>query len=126
MSRNAATKITLDKVLDEILDILRNRGTCCEFCRFCIDRHEVSTVREAGKGFIKLLLLSGNKIKDIIRSVSSLSQIIKKPRFFDLGSLIMAEWTGFEPATPCVTGRYSNQLNYHSEIRIATLNSFVK
>jgi hypothetical protein len=29
--------------------------------------------------------------------------------FFDL-----AEWTGLEPATPGVTGRYSNQLNYHS------------
>ena len=28
--------------------------------------------------------------------------------------LIMAEWTGLEPATPGVTGRYSNQLNYHS------------
>ena len=26
----------------------------------------------------------------------------------------LAEWTGLEPATPCVTGRYSNQLNYHS------------
>jgi hypothetical protein len=25
-----------------------------------------------------------------------------------------AEWTGLEPATPCVTGMYSNQLNYHS------------
>ena len=24
--------------------------------------------------------------------------------------------TGLEPATPCVTGRYSNQLNYHSAI----------
>ncbi|GEM_PF-1116414 len=31
-------------------------------------------------------------------------------RFFEL----MAEWTGLEPATPGVTGRYSNQLNYHS------------
>ena len=51
----------LNEILD-ILDILRNRGICCEYCRFCIDRHEVSTVREAGKGFIKLLLLSGNKI----------------------------------------------------------------
>ncbi len=30
-------------------------------------------------------------------------------RLFDL-----AEWTGLEPATPGVTGRYSNQLNYHS------------
>ena len=28
---------------------------------------------------------------------------------------LMAEWTGLEPATPGVTGRYSNQLNYHSE-----------
>ena len=27
----------------------------------------------------------------------------------------MAEWTGLEPATPGVTGRYSNQLNYRSE-----------
>ena len=28
--------------------------------------------------------------------------------------IAMAEWTGLEPATPGVTGRYSNQLNYHS------------
>ena len=28
---------------------------------------------------------------------------------------LMAEWTGLEPATPGVTGRYSNQLNYHSD-----------
>ena len=25
----------------------------------------------------------------------------------------MARWTRLELATPCVTGRYSNQLNYH-------------
>ena len=30
------------------------------------------------------------------------------------GFRILAEWTGLEPATPGVTGRYSNQLNYHS------------
>ena len=30
--------------------------------------------------------------------------------------LDMAEWTGLEPATPGVTGRYSNQLNYHSKL----------
>ena len=28
----------------------------------------------------------------------------------------MAEWTGLEPATLDVTGRYSNQLNYHSAL----------
>ncbi len=39
----------------------------------------------------------------------------KKPSFW-LGFLLLllAEWTGLEPATPGVTGRYSNQLNYHS------------
>ena len=28
--------------------------------------------------------------------------------------MFLAVWTGLEPATPCVTGRYSNQLNYHT------------
>ena len=28
----------------------------------------------------------------------------------------VAEWTGLEPATPGVTGRYSNQLNYRSDL----------
>ena len=27
-----------------------------------------------------------------------------------------AVWTGLEPATPCVTGMYSNQLNYQTVI----------
>jgi hypothetical protein len=36
----------------------------------------------------------------------------KKPRV--AGLCFLAEWTGLEPATPGVTGRYSNQLNYHS------------
>jgi hypothetical protein len=30
----------------------------------------------------------------------------------------LAEWTGLEPATPGVTGRYSNQLNYHSKMML--------
>ncbi len=30
----------------------------------------------------------------------------------------LAEWTGLEPATPGVTGRYSNQLNYHSDLLV--------
>jgi hypothetical protein len=37
---------------------------------------------------------------------------------------ILAEWTGLEPATPGVTGRYSNQLNYHSSFT-AQLHSAV-
>ena len=31
---------------------------------------------------------------------------------------MLAEWTGLEPATPGVTGRYSNQLNYHSKPKL--------
>ena len=31
---------------------------------------------------------------------------------------ILAVRTGLEPATPCVTGMYSNQLNYHTKIFI--------
>ena len=39
----------------------------------------------------------------------------KNPESFDSGSVqLVAERTGLEPATPCVTGRYSNQLNYRS------------
>ena len=35
----------------------------------------------------------------------------------------MAERTGLEPATPGVTGRYSNQLNYRSAlVRLLSLN----
>lgn len=30
------------------------------------------------------------------------------------GPAFLAEWTGLEPATFCVTGRRSNQLSYHS------------
>ena len=30
----------------------------------------------------------------------------------------LAVWTGLEPATPCVTGRYSNQLNYHTNFEL--------
>ena len=36
-----------------------------------------------------------------------------------IGSLVrLAEWTGLEPATPGVTGRYSNRLNYHSALTL--------
>ncbi len=35
-----------------------------------------------------------------------------------MNGLCLAEWTGLEPATPGVTGRYSNRLNYHSSLYI--------
>ena len=39
---------------------------------------------------------------------------IKKLIVASHSPLSPAVWTGLEPATPCVTGRYSNQLNYHT------------
>jgi hypothetical protein len=47
------------------------------------------------------------------RLTSVWEQARKKPLKIN-GFLNLAEWTGLEPATPGVTGRYSNQLNYHS------------
>ena len=38
---------------------------------------------------------------------------IKSPHIGE-GLILLAVWTGLEPATPCVTGRYSNQLNYQT------------
>ena len=42
---------------------------------------------------------------------------IKKPLTLHVKGFIIAVWTGLEPATPCVTGRYSNQLNYQTVLR---------
>ncbi len=42
------------------------------------------------------------------------NKAIKRASHSDSPLLPLAEWTGLEPATPGVTGRYSNQLNYHS------------
>lgn len=38
----------------------------------------------------------------------------------------MAQRTGLEPATPGVTGRYSNQLNYRCLGRFRIFNHFLK
>jgi hypothetical protein len=35
----------------------------------------------------------------------------------------MAERTGLEPATPGVTGRYSNQLNYRSALKLIDIRT---
>ena len=39
-------------------------------------------------------------------------------------AFFVAEWTGLEPATPGVTGRYSNQLNYHSALTCSGFRRF--
>ncbi len=46
---------------------------------------------------------------------TNLKLLSKKRRAICSSFLYLAERTGLEPATPGVTGRYSNQLNYHSE-----------
>ena len=47
--------------------------------------------------------------------MQALSQLSYTPKTLSrMKALNLAEWTGLEPATPGVTGRYSNQLNYHS------------
>ena len=46
--------------------------------------------------------------------------VLYQLNYAPIGINKLAEWTGLEPATPCVTGRYSNQLNYHSEIGISS------
>ncbi len=45
----------------------------------------------------------------------------KSKKAFPIGKAfkLVAERTGLEPATPGVTGRYSNQLNYRSAIWLA-------
>jgi hypothetical protein len=46
-----------------------------------------------------------------------------------LNAFKVAVWTGLEPATPCVTGRYSNQLNYQTNIlsfKLSETSEFIK
>jgi hypothetical protein len=62
---------------------------------------------------------------DQLKSCKNRQDLIKKkPRL--VGALMLAEWTGLEPATPGVTGRYSNQLNYHSFIGLLLKPQAVK
>ncbi len=49
----------------------------------------------------------------------------KAQAIYKLGLLCLAERTGLEPATPGVTGRYSNQLNYRSNILLYRLGNKV-
>ena len=66
----------------------------------------------------KLLIILGISI---LASVSQKHQY-KKPRLSSGLYLVVAERTGLEPATPCVTGRYSNQLNYRSAFSFSTIS----
>ena len=46
---------------------------------------------------------------------SSISaRAITTKRTTEVVLFVVAVWTRLELATPCVTGRYSNQLNYHT------------
>ncbi len=40
--------------------------------------------------------------------------------------LVLAVRTGLEPATPCVTGMYSNQLNYRTSFYYQSLSIAVQ
>ena len=42
--------------------------------------------------------------------------------FFVVCFLLKAVRTGLEPATPCVTGMYSNQLNYRTNVFVSHLS----
>ncbi len=53
-----------------------------------------------------------NSLENVVMNISCSAEMKKGELAFAF--LKLAEWTGLEPATPGVTGRYSNQLNYHS------------
>ena len=53
-----------------------------------------------------------NRTADLLHAMQALYQLSYTPD--EAPAVLLAEWTGLEPATPGVTGRYSNQLNYHS------------
>ncbi|VXA88925.1 hypothetical protein AERO8C_70554 [Aeromonas veronii] len=50
------------------------------------------------------------------KSVGLMGKITHSKKAFPIGKAfkLVAERTGLEPATPGVTGRYSNRLNYRS------------
>ena len=69
---------------------------------------------------IRMSKIDFGRIRTSRRVLSEVKQ--RGPRrFWTPSDLDLAEWTGLEPATPGVTGRYSNQLNYHSRIRLKLL-----
>ena len=55
--------------------------------------------------------------KDTNRPRARSSQTLKNKKVRSVTFGLSAVWTRLELATPCVTGRYSNQLNYHTVLR---------
>ena len=82
--------------------------------------------------FCSLVLGGGKRDRtaDLLHAMQALSQLSytptrRQPNYVSvsrpgeqvsLQPVKLAEWTGLEPATPGVTGRYSNRLNYHSAL----------
>ena len=62
--------------------------------------------------FINQILLTKPRQHHFFRRIPA--ALKKKARTTRARAFFLAEWTGLEPATPGVTGRYSNQLNYRS------------
>ena len=50
------------------------------------------------------------------RKLGASNTMVERKQGEEILALTMAERTGLEPATPGVTGRYSNQLNYRSRL----------
>ena len=67
-----------------------------------------------------MILIATQAINTLARGINTSFQS-KKPRHSknDEAFKLLAEQTGLEPATLGVTGRYSNQLNYHSAAVVA-------
>ena len=62
--------------------------------------NRITSEQEVNRKFNKNIRTNVKKLLMLLRSVCCLE--------------VLAERTGLEPATPGVTGRYSNQLNYRS------------
>jgi hypothetical protein len=89
-----------------------NRKECKrKIARFTKYNHYSFTNLFKSKRFLQFNLLP-TKYKEENETIES----TKNKKAFPLrkASSNIAVWTGLEPATPCVTGMYSNQLNYQT------------
>ena len=83
----------------------KNKSTPCFICK----AGRASAERE---GFEPPVPLGTTVFKTVVIDHSTTFPIKKEGLENPLS--LLAVWTGLEPATPCVTGTYSNQLNYHT------------